>query len=341
MANISDVANLANVSVATVSRYLRTPGKVASKSAAKVEMAIRELNYKPNLLARNFSQTRSYTVMVLAPDITNPFLMQVIRGIEDVGFENGYSIILGDIGAPEGRRSTYFELPETRLVDGVIQMLAKLPGNFQERLQSAPVVLLSDCEEDEPYPTVTVDDRGAAEQMTNYLISLGHRTIACLLGARNVKATGKRLLGYRQALENARLAFSDDLLIEGDFSMASGFLAASEVDAMRPRPTAVVCMNDAMAIGLLRGLKQAGYRIPEDISVVGFDDIEFSRYCDPPLTTIRQPAQELGSKAMKTLLQLLDAKDAPEGPLPHFRLPTELIVRESTAVVKPVEPNAE
>ncbi len=328
MANIHDVAALAGVSVATVSRYLSAPEKVAKKSQVKVAAAIDQLNYKPNLLARNFSQSRSYSILVLVPDITNPFLGQVVRGIESVGRDLGYTVLLGDVHASEQRELEYMEMLETRLVDGVIQLLDGPPPKGDK---SYAIVSVCDCADDSSWPTVAVDDVKASASLVEYLLSLGHERVGCVLGMDIVSATAKRLSGYKQALAGAGIAFDESLVVEGDFSIQSGVNAAGLFLQMKQVPSAVFCMNDEMAIGLIQGLKMGGLRVPEDVSVVGFDDIEFAKYSDPPLTTMRQPAGALGATAMKILYRLLEDKGAnPSKPI-HHRLPTDLIVRKSTA----------
>lgn len=333
MANISEVAALAGVSVATVSRYFTAPEKVAKKSIAKVEAAIQALDYKPNLLARNFSQSRSYSVLVLVPKITNPFLANVIEGIEAAGRSLGYTVLLGDIGSATEREKEYLDMVDNKLVEGVINFSTSTTGKLSKAPTEYSVSVCDDLDESN-YPTIAIEDKKAAVTVVEYLLSLGHKNIGCLLGIPSVNATTKRLAGYRETLEKAGLPFSEALLIQGDFSIQSGVDAARLFANMQPRPTAIFCMNDEMAIGLLQGLKTEGLKIPEDISVVGFDDIEFSKYCDPPLTTIRQPARELGSTAMRVLYELINSKDKKQTLQLRHRLPADLIVRKSTAAAK-------
>ncbi len=329
MATITEVAELAGVSVATVSRYFSFPEKVAKKSALKVEKAVAKLNYTPNLLARNFSQSRSYTIMVLVPDITNPFLVNLIRGIEETGHSLGYQFILVDMNSKGKDIEAFYRLPESRVVDGIIQLVSKLPPSFSKRQKDSPIVLLCDCEENSICHSVAVLDTEAARINVEHLISLGHKRIACLEGKPIVKATQKRLDGYRQALQSSGLEY--ELVLEGDYSLDCGMAAAKTIANLPSPPTAVFCMSDTMAIGLLRGLKKEGFRVPEDISITGFDDIAFSQFMDPPLTSTRQPAKELGTTAMELLIRLIENPETNDGEPISFRLPTELIVRESSA----------
>ncbi|AMJ94380.1 hypothetical protein AVL56_08730 [Alteromonas stellipolaris] len=333
MANIKEVASLAGVSVATVSRYFSAPEKVSKKNTDKVIKAIEQLNYKPNLLARNFTQSRSYSILVMAP-LANPFLLDVIQGIQEIARIKGYTVLLVDpLEAPDDENK-YYSMLETRLVEGIIDFKVRKRLNKKHGTRIDNIVTLCDYVENNPSPVVTVDDVKAAEKLVDYLVSLGHRHIGCLTGLDFIHATHHRKLGYQNALQKAGLPLSNKLVINGDFSVTSGLNAAKEYADMQPRPTAIFCMNDKMAIGIIQGLKAEGLRVPEDISVVGFDDIEFAKYCDPPLTTIRQPAKELGSSAMKLLCNLIEGKFDPETVLRPYFLPTDLIVRGSTCAVK-------
>jgi LacI family repressor for deo operon, udp, cdd, tsx, nupC, and nupG len=335
MASIRDVAHKANVSVATVSRFLNDPEKVSKKAGQAVERAIEALNYKPNLLARNFYKSKSYSILVLVPNIANPFFSRLIRGIEDIGQQKGYAVLLGDTRFSQERESDYFGLVETRLADGIIQLAPEHPIAVYEGLSSVPLVNACECCLNTRFPSVNIDNAAAAKSVVDYLISIGHSRIACVLGPDESIAicpvTQHRLRGYQQAMESAGLSIDNALIFPGDFSLESGAKAAEHYIAMDNRPSAIFCMNDEMAIGLIQGLKTAGIRVPEDISVAGFDDIEMARFSDPPLTTVLQPAEHIGRTAMTVLADLLEGK-TPEQ-LNH-RLPTELIIRASTAPYK-------
>lgn len=332
MANITDVAELAGVSVATVSRYFRSPEKVAKKSVDKVAAAVKQLNYTPNLLARKFSESRTYTVMLLVPSLNNPFLNLVMQGIEECGRQLGYHFMLVDLStnAPD---ATSCYAPEARLVDGIIQMIADLPEDYERLKTQSPIVLLCDCEEESNCPSVAVDDIESTKTILEYLISQGHKDIACLAGNKRSNATTKRLNSYHQVLNDAQL--QPNAIIHGDFSLKSGFEAADHFASLENRPTAIFCMSDTMAIGLASGLRKRGIAIPEDISITGFDDIPMTKYMDPPLTTMRQPAKELGAKAMELLVQLLENPHQREHAPASHRLETELIIRESVCAPKP------
>lgn len=325
MSSIREVARIAGVSVATVSRALSNPEKVSSESIKKVQDAIKKVQYRPNMLARNFRSTRAYSIVVLVPDITNPFYSQVIRGIEARAQQRGYAVLLGDTRDSATREQEYINLVETRLSDGVIQFRPNpaLTGKQKD----IPYISACGCEST-PGPSVRIDNVEAAKTIVDYLISLGHKRIGVISGLKENPHTQDRLAGYKKSLSQAGINFDEDLITEGDFTMWSGLNAAPHFCKMKHRPTAIFCMNDEMAIGAMQALKSHGVNVPKDISVTGFDDIPYARYCDPALTTIAQPAEEMGKIAMDTLLRLIEGKNPDQ--VEHI-LPYEFVIRKSTA----------
>lgn len=326
MSSIREVARVAGVSVATVSRALSTPEKVSAESIKKVHEAIEKVRYRPNMLARNFRSTRAFSIVVLVPDICNSFFSQVIQSIEDCAQQKGYAVLLGDTRDSTEREREYIRLVETRLADGMIQLRPHPPGDPAPRYDDVAYINACGCE-DTPGPSVRIDNTGAARTVVDYLVSLGHRRIGVISGLKANPHTRDRLAGYRQSLEAAGIEFEQDLVAEGNFTMQSGLNAAKRFCGMENRPSAIFCMNDEMAIGAIQTLKTHGIRVPEDVSVTGFDDIRYARYCDPPLTTIAQPADEIGKVAMSTLLNIIDGHKPGQN---EFIVPYEFIVREST-----------
>lgn len=327
MSNIRDVARLAGVSVATVSRALSSPEKVSEESLAKVHQAITEVGYRPNMLARNFRSTRAYAVVVLVPDIANPFYSLFIRALEDRAHQKGYAVLLGDTrGTPE-RELEYIRRVETRLADGIIQLRPSSEKSQHNIPPGVPCVNACGCEYTTG-PAIRIDNRAAAKSMVNYLISLGHKRIGVISGLKDNPHAIDRLEGYKEALADAGIPFEKDLIAEGDFTMWSGLNAAFQFCNMKQRPTAIFSMNDEMAIGAMQTLKNQGIRIPEDMSVTGFDDIAYAKYCDPSLTTISQPAEEMGKMAMDMLLKVIEGEPLSQR---ECVLPTEFIIRKSTA----------
>ena len=326
MSNIRDVARLAGVSVATVSRALSNPEKVSDDSLEKVHNAIAQVGYRPNMLARNFRSARAYAVVVLVPDIANPFYSLFIRALEDRAQQKGYAVLLGDTrGTPE-REMDYIRRVETRLADGIVQLRPSSEKSQNNIPPDIPCVNACGCEYTTG-PAIRIDNRAAAKTMVNYLISLGHKRIGVISGLKDNPHAIDRLEGYKEALADAGIPFEKDLIAEGDFTMWSGLNAAFQFCNMKVRPTAIFSMNDEMAIGAMQTLKNQGIRIPEDMSVTGFDDIAYSKYSDPSLTTISQPAEEMGKMAMDMLLKVIEGEPLSQR---ECVLPTEFIIRKST-----------
>jgi LacI family repressor for deo operon, udp, cdd, tsx, nupC, and nupG len=326
MSNIRDVARLAGVSVATVSRALSNPEKVSPESLDKVHKAIAEVGYRPNMLARNFRSARAYAVVVLVPDIANPFYSLFIRALEDRAHQKGYAVLLGDTrGTPE-RELEYIRRVETRLADGIVQLRPSSEKSQNNIPADVPCVNACGCEYTTG-PAIRIDNRGAAKSMVNYLISLGHKRIGVISGLKDNPHAIDRLEGYKEALAEAGIPFEKDLIAEGDFTMWSGLNAAFQFCNMKNRPTAIFSMNDEMAIGAMQTLKNQGFKIPDDISVTGFDDIAYAKYSDPSLTTISQPAEEMGKMAMDMLLKVIEGEPLSQR---ECVLPTEFIIRKST-----------
>ncbi|WP_342776622.1 LacI family DNA-binding transcriptional regulator [Microbulbifer harenosus] len=330
MSNNREVAKLAGVSVATVSRALQKPELVSLKTRNKVLSAIKKLDYRPNLMAAKFRSGKTGNLVVLVPTVANLFFARVISGMQEAAHQKGYSILLcNTFGDPEMEEG-YAKMVHTCQADGVIQLRAYNPFPAQDTGGSSTALpMVNACEvlDNTTVPTVTLDNRAAARAMTEHLLQLGHRRIAVVMGPKNSPLTRDRLAGYRDALQEAGIAFDESLLCPGDFTLHSGRKAAGELIERKDSPTAIFCENDEMAMGAIQRLKQSGLRVPEDISVAGFDDIAFAQFSDPPLTTIAQPAEEFGSTAVSLLIDLLEGRIKKA---PKVTLPFELVVRSST-----------
>ena len=333
MSNIREVAQLAGVSVATVSRTLQQPELVSLKTRNKVLAAVKQAGYKPNLMAVKFRSGKTHNLVVLVPTIANVFFARVISGMQQVAHERDYSLLLCNTLADQEMEASYAKMVQTSQADGLIQLRAHNPFASLEPASDAVLPMVNACEvlDKTNCPTVVLDNRAAACAMTEHLLSLGHRRIAMIKGPSRSPLTRDRVAGYRDALEAAGFAYQDELLFRGDFTLQSGHKAAAELLAMSNRPTAIFCENDEMAIGAIQCLKQHGVKVPEDMSVAGFDDISFAQYCDPPLTTIAQPAEEFGSTAVSLLIDLLEGRLTKA---PKVILPFELIIRTSTGPVR-------
>ncbi|MBT6441940.1 MAG: LacI family DNA-binding transcriptional regulator [Alphaproteobacteria bacterium] len=313
-ATIDDVARRAGVSIATVSRALQKPNIVSDSAREKVFEAVEELGYTANVMARNLRRNRTNMAVVLVPNIGNPFFSEILAGIESAASARNYNILIGDTENDPAREREYAAFVRGHQADGLILLngrLPSLPGDRRDgaNLQTSampPIVVACERIPESALPTVCFDNTGGARSATAYLIRMGHRRIAHITGPPDNILTQDRLAGYQAALGDAKIPLDENLIIEGDFSIESGRAAIRLLGALGEFPTAVFCANDEMAIGAIAAIKAAGKRVPEDVSVIGFDDIQFADAVDPPLTTVHQPRAEIGQTAMNLLLDVLD-----------------------------------
>lgn len=332
MTTIRKVAELAGVSVATVSRTLKSPDVVTPATRAKVLEAVEAAGYEPNMIAVQFRSRRTRNLVVLVPTIANTFFARVISGIQEAAHQRDYRVLLCNTLGREDSEEAYARMVTRRQADGVIQLRAYNPFSGSHLPTGAPLPMVNACEvlDNAPCPTVKLDNRTAARSLIEHLIALGHRRIGMIKGPRRSPLTRDRVAGYRDALDAAGIVIDETLMLPGDFTPKSGFDAAASLVHGPNRPTAIFCESDEMAIGALQRIKQAGLSVPDDISVVGFDDIAFASYSDPPLTTISQPAEAFGREAVAMLIDVLEDR-MPE--TSHLVLPYELVIRESTTTI--------
>ncbi|TLS32342.1 LacI family DNA-binding transcriptional regulator [Geobacillus thermoleovorans] len=327
MASIKDVAKRANVSTATVSRVLRNAGNVTEETRQRVLEAIEALNYQPNVLGRYLRRMETETVLVVVPDITNPFFSKVLRGIEAVALKHGYQVLLGDTQNDVRLEEQYLNLLPQRQVDGMIFLTARIRKELVEEMaEQFPIVLACEYLEGADIPTVSIDNISSARKATEHLIRLGHCRIAHLSGPMNIILSRDRLRGYQQALAQHELEADAALVQEGDFTYESGYNLTLKLLALEKPPTAIFAANDEMAIGAIKAVRHRGGRVPDDVAVVGFDDIQMASIFEPSLTTIAQPMFEIGQKAMELLLALIEGTSARRRQLV---LPDRLVIRDS------------
>jgi LacI family transcriptional regulator len=325
---IKEVARQAGVSVATVSRALNDKGPVREETRRRVREVATRLRYVPHGAARSLITNRTSTIGVLLPDLYGEFFSEVIRGIDQTARGNELHLLVSSSHNERAEVEAAFRAMRGR-VDGIVVMTPEIDADTLEANlpSTTPVVLLNCRVDSEAYDAIHVDNYGGAYAMVRHLIGLGHRRIALLGGsARNVDAS-ERQRGYRAAMDELGGEWTVDLELEGSFTEESGYGAVERLLGLYPRPTAVFAANDAMAIGALSALGEAGLRVPEDMAVTGFDDIPIARYMSPPLTSVRVPIAELGSRAMHRLLEALKQENMHERK--RETLPTRLIVRAS------------
>lgn len=331
MATMADVAREAGVSVATVSRLLNKEANVSPETAARVYGAIEKLSYEPNLLARNLRKNESRVVLILSPNVTNPYYARILAGIGDAAAERGYSALIYNTADDHDRELEALEMLKKRRADGAILMASNMDCDWL--LPYAGEYCLVQCSEYGPQvdiPHVSIDNYLAALHTMEYLIGLGHQRIAMISSENQYISTSQRLQGYRHALEQHGLDLNPDYVrfASRDYSFKSGKLKARELIALDPRPTAIFCISDTLALGAVTSIKEMGLRVPEDMTVIGFDDVEHTTMLHPYITTVAQPCYELGRESF----QLLYAQMAQEKEIPRqIILEHELIIRESSS----------
>lgn len=331
---IIDVARLAGVSTATVSRTLSKPETVAKQTREAVLKAAKESGYRVNLAARNLRSQRTGAVGVLIPNLGNTFFSRILAGIESTLARKGLSVLMVDTQHQTSQPDFIVDHLTDSRVDGTLSLDGSLsPSLLKARHTETgllPAVFACEWHEQGDHPSVRVDNRQGARQAIEHLIELGHTKIGLINGPQGNVLSQERLAGSLDTLKTAGLEINTRWQFESDFSMQSGVCAAESLLQLEIRPTAIFCANDETAIGLISQLHQRGYQVPNDFSVVGFDDIDIARHYLPPLTTISQPRMELGKVAAQMLIELLDNKSTPELK-PVEVLPVELIIRKTTA----------
>ncbi|HYW56238.1 MAG TPA: LacI family DNA-binding transcriptional regulator [Polaromonas sp.] len=306
MITIRDVASHANVSVTTVSHVINGTRTVSPDAMDRVQKAVIALDYVPSALARSLKSNRTHTVGMLIPNNSNPYFAEMIRGIEDRCFASGFNVVLCNTDDDPQKQSVYVRVMAEKQVDGLIVVSSGADPDLIGELRQLrmPQVLVDREIDDLMADLVEVNHESGAQIATKHLLDLGHRRIACIAGPQVVSSARQRLAGYKKALAEAGIAFDSTLVREGDFTSDGGYdatlslLTEEGVDA-----TAVFAANDLMAFGAICAAAHRGLRIPDDLSIIGFDDIALARHTNPPLTTVAQPKHETGHLAADLLMQ--------------------------------------
>ena len=333
MIGIKDIAKEAKVSPATVSRVLRNPELVTEDKRARVLEVVKRRGYTPNSLGVSLRMSKTYNLVAIIPDAISVFNYPVIRAIESIALEKGYSLLLGDTQEKESRERSFANMVRSRQADGIFLFCSRLPFDIDpERTlaeQLPPIVNACESVDIDGIPSVNIDNAAAAEDAVNYLLSLGHKRIGVIAGNMTVPSTQSRMEGYKRALAKAGIAFDEQLIQIGNYALTGAAEATRKLAQLANRPTAIFAFSDEMAMSCMSTLHKLGLKIPQDCSVMGFDDIRYAEYCSPSLTTIAQPMTEIGIACMELLLPQLNGE--PMTPVKRI-LPHQLIVRESTGL---------
>ena len=336
MATIQDVAREAQVSVATVSRVLNNVSVVRKETADRVRETIKRLSYSPNLAARNLRRNESRVIMMLAPNFTNPYYSQILSGICDTSRKLGYIMLVYNIyDTLTLKEQDLIELIDINKVDGTILLACNYDDNWLNKYKNEyPIVQCSEYALDSELAHISVNNYEAAYESVSYLINLGHQHIAFLGSENKFVSTLERFNGYKRALADAGLPYKEAYAERGsvDYSFQSGRDAALRLLSLHERPTAVFCVSDVLALGVIAQAREMGIDVPGQLSVTGFDDVDYTTMFHPYLTTISTPCYDLGTKAMILLQQCMQKQPDIEK---RVILPHKFTVRESCAEWEP------
>ncbi len=327
---IADVARLAGVSTATVSRVLAAPDMVRPKTRAAVMEAVRRSGYTPNSTARNLRTRRTMMVLAVVPNLANPVFAQILRGIDDELTEAGYGLVIGNLDNQQEREARYVDLALSKQVDGILLLNGRIPENGKRTMTEARLPMVAMCAEipGSGIASITVQDREAGRAAVEHLVRLGHRTFGYIAGPDGNVNEAERHTGFLEGLAQAGLSEADMVRWPGRFVFAAGVVAAEAFLRLKKAPSAVFATCDESAIGFIKTVHAAGLRVPDNVSVVGFDGIEFADYVEPTLTTFQQPLHALGREGATAVLQMIREGGSAT---PRVRLPLTLLVRGTTA----------
>lgn len=324
-----DVAKLADVSTATVSRVINSPETVKTETREKVTRAMKICRYKYNALARGFVTKKSNTIGLIIPTINNPVFAESTSGVQDYADQRNIQVILGNTYYRYEKEASLVQTLREKQVDGLLITSTNPRSAVIKNLidEGFPFVLLYSTVKKGILSAVGIDNYQGGYQATDHLVKLGHERIGMAAGKFSISDRSfHRWHGYRQCLKDHNIAYDRDLLVQSDYSLTGGRDSVKKMLSAKKPPTAVFCSNDYLALGAMKGAREIGYNLPEDLSIVGFDDVQIASYVIPELTTIRQPAYEMGKLGAELLFQCIKKQTKPV----QLMLESSLIVRDST-----------
>ena len=325
--NINEIARRAGVSIATVSRAFNNNGSVREETRRKILQLAREFNYKPNPIARSLSRKKTDTIGVILPELVDEFFMDIIRGIDEEGYRTNHYVMISSSHSQRNIVQTLLEFMSSGRVDGVILMAPQMQDKLTEILRQSkrPVVLLNGRKDLDNISCFNINNYQGAFTVVEHLIGHGYKNIAIIQGAEGNCDAEERFRGYRNALINNNINIQNSFIVPGDFSAKSGYYGFSRLMSQPNKPEAIFAANDMMAIGAYEAARNSNLKIPHDVALVGFDDIYLSRLLSPRLTTVHVPIVELGTKAMRYLLNMIAGKVNPKSS--HYEeLSTGLVI---------------
>lgn len=327
--SIKDVAREARVSIATVSRVLNDIDVVNEDTKKKVLDAIQKLGYRPNIVARSLKTQRTKTIGILIPDISSQFYPDIVRGAEDGANIYDYNVILCNSDFDIEKEKEYLRVLKEKMVDGVIYMSSLLNEEILDLINELDLktILVETRDKENRLPSVTIDNVKATYESTKYLIGKGKKNIAFVgVGKDSSNAWGDRYIGYEKAMQEAGMKIDEDLVYFDNTRIKAGYLAADKFVNSNKKFDGVICASDETAMGVINGLREKGINVPNDVSVVGFNNISISSMFYPKLTTVSQPSYDMGSVAMRMLIKLLNGKTLEKS---QYVLDYQLVERDS------------
>ena len=327
-ATLKEVAQLANVSTATVSNVINNTKHVSEDLKKKVYESMKVLNYKPNEIAKSLKVKQSRLIGILISDISNSFISKVVKGIESTLSEKGYNVLLCSTDSDVEKEREYLEVLMGKRIDGLIISSSGAGNHYDDLLKAkVPLVFLNRCPEHLPSNMVMTNNIKGAYMATEHLIKHGYKKIAIITGPMQYSTGRDRYIGYKRALEDYAISYHDELVLEGDFTIESGYELTKEIIESKMKIDAIFISNNSMSLGSYKYIKEQGLKIPQDIALYGFDDPEWADVVDPPLSGITQPAFELGVYAAQKMI------DTIQGTCPEIReikyLDPNMIIRKS------------
>jgi LacI family transcriptional regulator len=329
---MKEIARIAGVSLGTVSHVLNGSAVVREPLRKRVMEAVDSLGYQPSQLARGLRRDRTNMIGMIIPDVTNPFFPAVVRGAEDVAFEHGYRLVLCNTDNDHAKELVHLNELRTFLPSGLIV----IPSNFSDmtaqaesyRKAGTAVVCVDRLPRDWNGDSVTADNERGSYEAANYILRQGHRRLAIITGPRHLTNAQARLKGIKRALHEKKIPLSPEYVQETAFDQHGGHAKTMLLLRMIPRPTVIFAGNDMIAFGALLAFREAGIRCPEDISLIGFDNLDLAEMTSPPLSSVSQPGYQMGSTAARLLV---DRVRGDHGPPKHVVLATALKIRDSVA----------
>ncbi|MBM7036173.1 HTH-type transcriptional repressor PurR [Vibrio ulleungensis] len=334
MATIKDVAKLAGVSTTTVSHVINKTRFVAESTQQRVMEAVKELNYAPSAVARSLKCNSTRTIGMLVTQSTNPFFAEVVDGVESYCYRQGYTLILCNTGGIYEKQRDYIRMLAEKRVDGMLVMCSDLTEELREMLDAhsdIPKVIMDWGPESSRADKIIDNSEEGGYLAGKFLIKNGHTDIACLTGQAEKSACIERVAGCRRAMEESGLTLNPEWIFEGNFEADTAVEIADRIVNLEKRPSAVFCFNDIMALGLISRLEQRGLNVPQDVSVIGYDNIDLAGYFSPPLTTVHQPKRRVGKTAFEILLERIKDKEHEKQ---IFEMHPEIVERQSVRNLK-------